>query len=161
MKRSKQILGFLILLPFLVSIFGILVFQSHCSCSGKDNVSFFVSHKTCGHSESRTHKVIIPEEKNCCREISHYCQSTEKNCNCSKPKVFLVKLKSPFAQEDSAFSFQKKLNFTKLFLPEEIFSFGFQPKKLLNEERINPPPLLFSSAEFLTIICQRKIPGMV
>ncbi len=79
---------------FLLSATGFIVFQSHCSCTGNEQVSLFVTPETC-EDNFHTHHIHlqggeeVPSPENKC----HECSTHTKECGCNNIRISFFKLK--------------------------------------------------------------------
>ena len=68
MKRAHQILPVLVAIIFMISTNGILIYKTHCACTGNEQVSLYVMPESCVISISRrggnSSKEFNPK---CCR----------------------------------------------------------------------------------------------
>lgn len=159
MKWVKYIPVYFFMMIFLLSSTGVVVFHTHCNCTGTDQVSLYVSPETCEDNFHRhhTHNAEgneIPTGKHECHECSNHLH----NCGCDSPQVKFFKLKNQLIDEEVKYV---------LFQPVEISVFINETVKIVpdvitsyNEVSfyIDPPPKFCSSLDFLIPIQQLKIP---
>lgn len=126
------------------------MYKSHCSCTGKEQVSVFVQDEICSSSENNS----------CCVTMEiEYCTAESPENDCNTSEITYVKLINKVVMEDLRFtkvdSIQLLLVYTtsQLDLWETEESLGF-------DSSIDPPPIHISSNEFLISIQQLKIPSI-
>lgn len=161
-KMFKNIVSFIVLIPFLVSMSGVLLVQTHCNCTGKVATSLFTPPEGCGslhadhqhlfecHADDLAH--VCTHEHDCCEH------SEDHDCGCESPEAKFLKNRTQFTEE-KALTFDI---FSEKEMPAlDIFTFepGTEDVLLFKYLEENPPPLLFESHEFIYFICQPKIPG--
>ncbi len=159
MKLFRNILIFVLSIVFLVSATGILIFHTHCACTGNDQVSVYVSPETCEDSFHVHHTHGEGGEEVCVSEHEcHECTTHTDNCGCDAPEVRFLKLDDRVVNE--------KVRIEKI-LPAQLHLMAESAILLFHntdgEENqdynyIDPPPLLTSSKDFLILIQQLKIP---
>jgi hypothetical protein len=174
-KLVKNIASILLGVIFLISSSGFLMYKSHCSCTGKEQVSVFVKSEIC-HDESMDSEEsqkevtccavdlinhIHSEESSCCDSVDgESCTSHDTDYDCDKTEVVYVKLQDQVVNEDIKFTKTEPVviavlstlltsNFTELTKADKI-----------EEPITSPPPLINSSYEFLISIHQLKIPAL-
>lgn len=95
--RKILVIGFAVIYFFLST--GIMLFQTHCECLGRTNVSLFVAADTCDE---------VNAEHDCCSVESkcEHCQSENihHSCGCDSPVVSYLKLAEHLG-EDSNFEY--------------------------------------------------------
>ena len=146
---------------FLVSSTGIIVFESHCSCSGNESVSFYVTPETCENNFHVHHAYDlagneIETEENVC----HECSSHIHDCGCSTPDVKYIKLVNQLIDEELKFVHVQNTN---IIIVEFDINFLFSTYNFENQSEefyIDPPPQIKSSTNFLVQIHQLKIPDL-
>ena len=146
---------------FLLSSTGIVVFESHCSCSGNESFSLYITPETCDenyhvhHSHDNAGNEIETEENMC-----HECTSHMQDCGCSSPEVKYLKLVNQLIDDEVKF-----INLTTT----QNLTVGFVTELLQKETAIDidveknyidPPPLIKSSFDFLIQINKLKIPEL-
>jgi len=157
----KNIAVFCLIITFLVSATGILVFHSHCSCSGNDQVSVYVSPDTCEENYHVHHTHSEGGEEVCTSaEECHECTTHTDFCGCDTPEVRYFKLENQVVNEKVRL---EKIQPVQLKVMEEFTAILLNPdnyseKSLLNY--IDPPPLFRTSSDFLIHIHKLKIPTL-
>ena len=143
---------------FLMSVTGIAIYQAHCSCTGNEHVSLYISPETCAE-KFHTHHIHlqggeeVPAESSDCHECEHHT----KDCGC----------------DDTTLNFLKIDNEV---VPEKVRTAAKQPVQTLRPQLMvvtlsviltNPPetdyvfidpPANKTSLDFLITIHQLKIP---
>jgi hypothetical protein len=143
----------------LVSATGVLIFNSHCSCSGNNQVSVYVSPETCEENFHVHHTHDEGGEEVCTTtEDCHECSSHNDACGCSTPDIKYLKLENQVVNEKVRI---EKIQPVQLKVLEEItvffYNFEDDPEKSgLNY--IDPPPQFQTSTDFLIHIHKLKIP---
>ena len=161
MKVLKNIILLLIGAIFLLSSSGYVLYSSICACTGEKQTSVFLKPETCETNFHQHHEHNLSgKEIACSEEECHECTSHTKACGCESPVVFFFKL------EDKATN--EKIRFVTLqVLSVNLLNTGsFEPVLLTPEDKDNanncsdPPPLSYSSLDFLIRIQQLKIPSL-
>lgn len=169
MRKIRILTSFLILLPFLISVSGILVIHSHCSCTGINQVSLFIPPENCTDvldDHRHLFDYHASDLNNCCEHDDVHgkgCNHDEgcHDCGCESPDVQFFKLKNQFTEE--------KISQENSLIAEEIpaislFNFLVREPELLPGINIvwlkDPPPRLSEYKLLLHIICQTKIPAI-
>lgn len=143
---------------FIVSSTGILIYKTHCSCTGTEQVGVYVMPKTC-ENESHLHHTHnqqgqeLETNENCC----HDCSSQATDCGCTSPKVEYIKLMNRLSEEDISFI---KVQPLKIFIPTTyllICSNEITDKEVI-DFYTDPPPKISKSKSFLIEVHQLKIP---
>jgi hypothetical protein len=169
MRTLRLIISVTVLLPFLLSATGILVIQSHCSCTGKDQVSLYLPPESCSniledhkhlfefHAGDLAHCCNLDDAKDCSAGDGHYPAC---DCGCANPEARFFQLDHEFTEEKIANS--KILVFREL--PEFIV---FELLKETNNTVIynqrwikDPPPLISAYNSYIYFICNPKIPSI-
>jgi hypothetical protein len=146
---------------FLISATGVLVYYSHCSCTGNKQVSVYVSPETCEdnfhvhHAHNEGGEEICTTEDDC-----HECSTHTEDCGCNNPVVKYLKLESQVVNEKVRF---EKIQPVQLKVLETIAVFLFNVEENLENSDLNyidPPPLFQTSTDFLIHIHKLKIPAL-
>ena len=152
----NKILSILLVVPFLMSTMGFVVYLSHCSCSGEDSVSVFVESECC---ESMHHDHHASESMCSCGDSeSSTCNLDESGCNCQLPDFQYFKL------DEKVVGFQGRIDLAVSYELElfatELSQFGLVVDVEENEwlGSNDPPPVLYPDTDYLNFICQLKIP---
>lgn len=163
MKLWRKITAFCILLPFLFSVTGVLVYHSYCQCTGKSSVGLYVVPEGC-ESLLASHRHLFEHHYG---DLNHACNADlaapgvphQKDCGCETPQVKFFKLKSHFTDEKSGIS-QGQLS------PQEFF-LRYEPFLTDSDEPILPfvfrdaPPRIPEKSGLIHFICQTKIPDLI
>ncbi|WP_072998097.1 hypothetical protein [Mariniphaga anaerophila] len=159
MKLIRNISVFFFCAIFLVSATGIVVFHSHCSCTGNDQVSIYVSPETCEENFHRHHTHNEGgEEELCSAEKCHECSEHTHSCGCDAPEVQFFKIDNQIATEKVRI---ENIQVVQLFMYDWITLLPFFSYECTTVSQINyaePPPLKTTSLDFLIYIQQLKIP---
>jgi len=144
---------------FIVSSTGILVYKTHCSCTGTEQVGIYLKPETC-ETEIHTHNnhdefgKENESTENCC----HECSPQNHDCGCASPEVRLFKLTNHLTQDEISFDRAPNLKVTDIILTA-IFCFSESTDNTETDSSYTyPPPNLKSSKDFLIRINQLKIP---
>ncbi|WP_321996027.1 hypothetical protein [Draconibacterium orientale] len=164
MKGLKNIATLFLLVVFLFTSTGFIVYKSHCTCSGEDYTSIIVKPETCAtefhqhhkHDQSENEIVCSVEE---CHEC-HSCDGHSNSCGCDSPESIFLKLKDKAVDDDVKFVAVQpiELKVLSLKLLEEL--------TIRSEDNItdwfytDPPPKITSSLDFLIQIQKLKIPSL-
>jgi hypothetical protein len=157
----KNIAIFFLGIIFLISATGVLVYYSHCSCSGIEQVSVYVSPETCEenyhihHAHNENGEEVCTSEGDC-----HDCSTHTENCGCNNIIVKYLKLNNQVVNEKIRF---EKIQPVQLKVLESItvFLYNFQDDPDNSGwNYIDPPPPFQTSTEFLVEIHKLKIPAL-
>ena len=133
-----------------------MIYKSHCSCTGKNYVSVFVTPKTC-YSEADHHK-NDGNSTSCSTEHCEECMNHTEDCGCDSPESVFLKLINKVIDEEVKFT---------VIQPIQIFiTFNDINVHILDELEsvenynyyVDPPPIFTSSLDFLIQIQQLQIP---
>jgi len=98
-RKLKKIVGILLSVLFFFLSTGVMLYQTHCKCSGISKVSFLAVNEFDEHTAS---------EADCCsaESISTNFQSDQiqETCECDSPVFIFLKLSSHYG-EDSGYEF--------------------------------------------------------
>jgi hypothetical protein len=146
---------------FLVSATGVLIFNSHCVCSGNEQVSVYISPETC-EDNFHVHNTHDEGGEEVCTTADdcHECSMHTDECGCNTPNVRYLKLDNQVVPEKVRLG---KLQPVQLNFPVEViavlFSFtDYQDSSDFNY--IDPPPPFQTSTDFLIQIHKLKIPDL-
>lgn len=159
MKKANQILSVLLGLIFIISSTGILVYETHCSCTGTQQVGIYVKPETCENEVHLHHThdisgIDISTTENCC----HECSPKKHDCGCETPEVHFFKLTNDYTQDE--IDFERTPN---LKISDTIYAELTELEEPVDRsEPVNmdsgQPPKIKSSKNFLIQINQLKIP---
>lgn len=141
----------------MLSSTGILLFQSHCSCTGDDNISLYVSPETCAenyhvhHTHNEDGREVPSAADNC-----HDCSDHTSDCGCNDVKVNFIKLENEIIQEKVRIGTEELVKVVK---PEVLvfLTSGFVNEQPAIHTTYVDPPLENNSLDFLIKIQQLKI----
>ncbi|HAX96976.1 MAG TPA: hypothetical protein DCY35_10720 [Prolixibacteraceae bacterium] len=164
MKTWKPIISILVLLPFILSVSGVLVIQSHCNCTGSNKTTIYIAPETCASLEEE-HQHLFREHADdlmaCCNEESNQpCESQNHSdhCGCDNPDA-------RFYQNTEQFTDQKTItiNLLPVFADSVIDIYGNENvEDQLSVNKVdwlkNPPPLIVRLDNYIHFICKTKIP---
>lgn len=168
MKNVRILISFLVLIPFIVSVSGILVIHSHCSCTGKNQVTLFLPPDNCSDvlaDHNHLFEFHADDLHHCCEHNDveqKGCSHDEgcHDCGCESPDAQFFKLKNQFTEEKIS---QVNTLIVK-DLPETLLFNLIQELELSVSINIvwlkDPPPKLSEHNLFLHFICQTKIPSI-
>ncbi|MDD4108566.1 MAG: hypothetical protein PHH93_07590 [Prolixibacteraceae bacterium] len=158
MKLFNQISVLLLAFIFFLSASGIVIFRSHCNCTGKEHVSLFVHPETCEenfhyHHIHKNNGEEVPSSADDC----HECENHMDECGCNNLNLNYYKLK------DEMFSQNAR---TIILLPFSLVKYEHLVILLsdINDESQKTffhyiePPSNKRSVDFLISISQLKIP---
>jgi hypothetical protein len=157
--------SFLVLIPFLFSVSGILVIQSHCSCTGKNQVSLYLPPETCAdiiHDHNHLFTYHSSDLSECCDQVIHNnsCDHEQgcSGCGCDSPEARFYQVDHKFTDEKVSINkvlVSKYLDVVTFTQPEI-----FDPHDTLSLTRgfTDPPPLQSSCDQYIYMLCQIKIP---
>lgn len=159
MKRVSQIWSVLLGMFFLVSSTGILIYKTHCACTGNEQVSVYLMPETCEkdfhvhhtHDQSGNERETT---ESCC----HECSAHTHDCGCNSPEVRFFKLINPVNQEEIQFVKAQPLKISVTFLCVITNRPEIQDVIETVDFYTNPPPIFESSKNFLIQVHQLKIP---
>ena len=171
--RSMRILRLItmitVLLPFLFSAAGILVIQSHCTCTGKNQVSLYLPPETCSTvlaDHAHLFEFHAGDLAQCCHpetetHSSASCgHSGSCDCGCGDPDALFFQLDHEFTEEKPGLA--KVMIFR--ILPETSSPVTRQDPcvtEFLNSSYTKaPPPLITAFNSFIHFICSPKIPSI-
>lgn len=144
---------------FLVSATGVLIFNSHCVCSGNEQVSVYISPETCEDNYHVHHTHDEGGEEVCTTaDDCHECNTHTDECGCNTPDVKFLKLDNQVISEKVRLG---KLQPVQLNIPVEVIAvlFSFDDFQDISDfNYIDPPPLFQTSTDFLIQIHKLKIP---
>ena len=166
--RSLRILtSFLVLVPFLFSVSGILIVHSYCLCTDKRQVTFYLPPENCSDVMNDHNHLFEFHSKdlfNCCGlEDKHIgCKQADgcRGCGCESPDAQFFKLINQFTEGKISLAYSlivKDLPETLLFKP--ILKTDLLPG--VNIVWLKSPPTKLSEHNlFLHLICRTKIPSI-
>lgn len=143
----------------MVSATGVLIFNSHCVCSGNEQVSVYISPETCEDNYHVHHTHDEGGEEVCTTaDDCHECNTHTDECGCNTPDVKFLKLDNQVISEKVRLG---KLQPVQLNIPVEVIAvlFSFDDFQDISDfNYIDPPPLFQTSTDFLIQIHKLKIP---
>ncbi|MFZ5428643.1 MAG: hypothetical protein ACOZDD_00315 [Bacteroidota bacterium] len=174
MRITRTILAVLVVIPFLFSVSGILVIQSHCTCTGKNQISLYLPPETCSDILEDHHHLFTfhSADLNHCTSADYQCAGHDghdhcgnhetgcTDCGCDSPLVQFFQIDNQFTDEKA--SFHKYLEFRDAFeIVSEDLSTGSPETEKINLNWFNdPPPLISAQKVFIHFICQIKVPSI-
>ncbi len=163
MMLWRKIVALCLLLPFLFSVTGVLIFHSHCRCTGKDSVGLYVMPEGC-ESLLASHKHLFEHHAGdlnpaCMTGLSPSENEPHKDCGCESPQVKFFKLKSQFTDE-------KEVVIVGFFSCHELVLMYEPYVPLLNKPVLpdafrDSPPSIPEKSGLIRFICQSKIPDLI
>lgn len=167
MMRLRNYISILILIPFFLSVSGVLVIHSHCICTGKNQTSIYFSPESCDsyHQEHAHLFGIGADDGNTCCHSGHPDQFVKKvshdsGCGCESPDVQFFKIKNQFTDEKAA-------SVRTVLTTAADFDLPQRTEHPVAAQQINlqwvkyPPPQPDNSNNYIFYICQPKIPHIV
>ena len=159
MKLMNRILLVVIGIIYFVSSTGIVIYKTHCVCTGNEQVSVYVMPETCekdfhvhhSHDQSGNERETT---ESCC----HECTSHAHDCGCTSPEFSFFKLVNPVNQEEIQFVKAQTIQISVSFLCVLTNLIEFQDVIEADSFYSDPPPNIESSLSFLIQIHQLKIP---
>lgn len=160
MKLLNKISVILLSILFLLSATGIVVYQSHCACTGDEQVSFYVSPETC-EDNYHTHHTHLEggEEVPSTGSECHECTSHTSECGCNDLLVNYYKLKNEVVHEKGRTVTKQSVKIVSPELMVVLLSLIFNDPPEVKSTYIEPPSDK-TSLDFLIHIHQLKIPHL-
>lgn len=142
---------------FLISSSGFIMYKSHCSCTGNEQVSVFVQNEVCETQENES--CCTQTTTSCCatKEIQQ-CTSESSDCDCNTPEVTYIKLINKVVKEEVRFIKVDPIQLLIVYAVSQLQILEAEESFDLGSLYIVPPPIHNSSQEFLISIQQLKIP---
>jgi hypothetical protein len=155
-KWINQISILLLSLIFLLSASGIIVYQSHCTCTGDEHVSVYVSPETCQdnfhiHHTHEKDREEVPSSGSEC----HECTLHKNECGCNDVNISYYKIKNEVVSQKVR---PVILQPVKAIIPEQFISTGICDELSETDFQYIEPPSIKTSLDFLIQIQQLKIP---
>jgi hypothetical protein len=160
-KQIRNISVFILSAIFLVSATGILIFHSHCACTGNDQFTVYVTPETCTENFHVHHIHNEGGEEVCSSEYEcHECNDHSDDCGCDSPDVQFFKLDNQVISEKIRTEKMRpaQINMLKVITLLPIVLSEIMPVK--EYFYFDPPPIVQSSTHFLISIHQLKIPDV-
>ena len=144
---------------FLVSSSGVIIYKSHCSCTGNNQVTVFVTPETC-QSEAHQHHVHDSDENSfsCSSDKCETCSNHTEDCGCSSPETVYFKLTNQVIDEEVKFIVLQPIQIYIAFHTINIHVLDELESNEKHDYFVDPPPIIGSSLSFLIQIHQLKIP---
>lgn len=167
MKLPRLTLSLFVLVPFLFSVSGILVIQTHCLCTGNLQVSLYLSPEACSDvMEEHNHLFAYHADdlNYCCdnHPSSSSCGQTQEchDCGCDSPEARFYQVDNQFMNEKVTISNLVVLKVLDEFLvTNQVFDERYT-EELSYAWFKDPPPLRSSLDNYIYFICQTKIPAI-
>jgi len=144
---------------FIVSSTGVLIYKTHCSCTGNEQVGFYIKPETCEnnfqvvHAHNPMEKPTEPNE-NCC----HECTPQSHDCGCNEPVITFFKLMNEISNEEVSFLTPPIVKIADIILTVTAdLEEPIECTEIIGSDTY-PPPKIKSSKNFLILINQLKIP---
>jgi hypothetical protein len=157
-KKVNQILSVLLGMVFLISSTGVLIYKTHCACTGNEQISVYVMPETCEknfhvhHAHNQCGCEIETTENEC-----HECSSLAHDCGCTSPEVRFFKLINQITEDEVSYVKVQPVKVSVAFLTV-LVNLQEIPKKEHVDFYTDPPPKIQTSRNFLIQIHQLKIP---
>ncbi len=160
MKWINKISVILLSIIFLLSATGIVIYQSHCSCTGDEQVTFYVSPETCEdtYHTHHTHREGGEEVPSTWSEC-HECCSHTSECGCNNLLVSYFKLKNEVVHEKGRTATKQPVKIIKPELLVVVLAVIWNDPPEVKTTYIEPPTNK-TSLDFLIQIHQLKIPHL-
>jgi hypothetical protein len=155
-KFVKHIAAIIFGMIFLISSSGFMIYKSHCTCTGKNYVSVFVTPKTC-YSEAHHHKNDV-NTTSCSTEHCEDCINHTEDCGCAAPKGVFLKLVNQVIDEEVKFIEIQPIEIFTAFCNVNIHILDESEIEEDHNFYVDPPPILTTSHDFLIQIQKLKIP---
>jgi hypothetical protein len=159
MQWMKNIAALLMSVIFLATSSGIVIYQSHCNCTGNEQVSIYVTPDTCEDElENHSHHShsSLPEEATCAHGE---CEIPSDNCGCETFEISYIKLDDQVVQEKSRI---KTIEPVYAELPVQLnkllVSLSCKSDEI-PEKYKSLPPISIKNTDYLVFIQQLKIPA--
>ncbi|WP_321373719.1 hypothetical protein [uncultured Draconibacterium sp.] len=165
MKWLQNIAITFLMMIFLFSSTGFIVYKSHCTCSGEEYTSIIIKPATCETEFHQHHK--HDQENNeivCAEEDCHECHACEEDhcnsCGCESPKSIFLKLKDKAVDDEIKFVATQPV-VLKVFSSELLEELNINSEDNITDWLYtDPPPKISSSLDFLIQIQKLKIPSL-
>ena len=159
MKKLNQILSVFLAMIFIVSSTGIFIYKTHCTCTGDEQVGFYVKPETCDENfhDHHTHDELSctnTANENCCQEFSNQIH----DCGCSSPEVHFFRLINDITQNEVSFERAPCVKITDFFSTVIVYCVEPILKAETHNIRFELPPNIKSSKFLLISFSQLKIP---
>ena len=168
----KHISAIILGMIFLISSSGFLMYKSHCTCTGNEQVTVFVKSEICESESSKESdaemsccstkeiaNLVEEEGPSCCSlKESISCESQSNGCDCDNTEVTYLKLKNQVVKEDVKFTRIEPIELAVLFTALSLEFFDIDHFTELKRPYVDPPPIHSKSLDFLIQIQQLKIP---
>lgn len=159
MRLFRNILSVFLLVIFLFSSTGLVVFHSFCSCSGYKQTTFYVLPETCNENYHKHHlHNWCGNEIETCQEKCHECSNHKSSCGCDKPDFRFSKLINQLQEKELRLKVLQPIDIQDYSLPlvSEVI---FEEETGLPNLYDWPPPKFSRTFDFLIQIHQVKIPS--
>lgn len=158
-KWFRLILSEILLVVFLFSTTGFVLYKSVCSCSGEVKISYTSNDASCGciTTEQDYHSSECPLAAK-----SHKgCELHDPACHCGSPTAHFYKMENQEGDEIPMLVLSMaQLQVATIVLTDLFVASDNESTNDTSPYYNDPPPLFNSSIEFLNLICQHKIPSI-
>jgi len=156
----KQISAIVIGMIFLISSSGFLIYKSHCSCTGNEQVSIIVQNDVC-ETDTQNSCCNAVATSCCLLEDTQHCGTDLSDCDCNTQEVTFIKLTNNIVKEEVKFTKIEPFYLTVAYATLQLILWETDDSVDSNTSYIDPPlPIHNSSLEFLIHIQQLKIPAL-
>ena len=143
---------------FLISATGVVVFHIHCTCTGEERVSVYLSPETCVDNYHVTHSHSKQgDEADNPKHLCNECTAHTDNCGCNEPDVSFFQLEGQVLMEKVRL---ERINPVVLNIPETVISYPILSQESNNAagwKETGSPPVAYAAFDFLISIHQLKI----
>ena len=165
MNLWRKITAVILIFPFLLSVTGVLVLRTQCSCTGRQAVGIYIMPESC-ESLLASHQHLFechfadlnassPDTMEECTCESH------RDCGCNSPDVQFFKLKNHFTDKKGS---SVEIDLTPVTLALFIPALAVVPPDTAGRQKLpdqaSPPPLIHRDG-ILHLYCQPKIPDLI
>jgi len=136
-----------------------MIYKSHCSCTGKDYVSVFVTPETCQTEAHQHHQHKIDgNNTSCSADHCEDCRKHTEDCGCASPEAVFLKLVNQVIDEEVKFIEIQPIEIFTAFCNVNIHILDELEIEENHNLYVDPPPILTTSLDFLIQIQKLKIP---
>lgn len=152
-----------------MSATGILVIQSHCSCTGKNQVSLYLPPENCASIlEDHEHLFEFHADDlvQCCHQDKvNHCSSGDGlchgcDCGCDNPEAKFFQLDHEFTEEKAGYGKVLVINDLYVIIIFNVIQETEIPPIYNQSWMKDPPPLISAYNSFIHFICNPKIPNI-
>jgi hypothetical protein len=144
---------------FIISTSGILIYKTHCLCTGSEQVGIYVKPDTCDE-DFHVHHTHDAEghENETCENLCHECSPTCNDCGCDSPEIRFFKLTNDATQDEASYERVTNLSIRDIVVVATICFTEPDLASVPEKPFADCPPKTTSSKKFLIQVNQLKIP---